>query len=485
MFCSRLIRILAAASLIGCFGAAPALAQSPDQVGQWLSVNTLPYYPIHTQMLPTGKVMIWGLDDDGVSGSDPRSWDPANQNVSPLAAPGFDMFCAGHTFLANGRLFVAGGHIDTQVGLRRARVYDPFTNAWSSAPNMNAGRWYPTTTVLANGDVLVLAGAVDLTVGINPLPQVYRVAANKWRNLTGAQLALDLYPIVFLAPNGKVFNAAPTEITRYLDTAGSGAWSLVAVRAGNYRYNASGVMYAPGKVLVMGGGVYSQELQAFIPANTAEVIDLNESSPSWRTAKQNMHFAREYLNSTLLPDGKVLVTGGTSKPGNDATGAVHAAEVWDPTTETWTLLATSAGLPRVYHSAALLLPDGRVLSTGGNGYPETEVYSPPYLFKGTRPTITSAPASVAYGQSFTVQTPDAATVTRVTMIRLSSVTHAFNMSQYISERSFSRQTGALTVQAPVAAAAVSPPTVAPRGHYLLFLINGNGVPSVARIVQLG
>ena len=175
-----------------------------------------------------------------------------------------------------------------------------------------------------------------------------------------------------------------------------------------------------------------------------------------------MQYAREYLNATLLPDGKVLVTGGTAAPLNDEAGSVYAAEAWDPRTETWTLLATSAGIPRVYHSAALLLPDGRVLSTGGNNHPEPEVYSPPYLFKGARPTITSAPASVAYGQSFIVQTPDAATITRVRIIRLSSVTHAFNMSQYISELSIvSRPAGGLTVQAPAAAAAVSPPTERP------------------------
>jgi hypothetical protein len=119
--------------------------------------------------------------------------------------------------------------------------------------------------------------------------------------------------------------------------------------------------------------------------------------------------------------------------GKDELGAVHAAEPWDPTTETWTTLASSAGIPRVYHSAALLLPDGRVLSIGGNGYPETEVYSPPCLFKGTRPTITSAPVSMKYGQSFTVQTPNAAAIDEVRMIRLTSVTHAFNMSQYIFE----------------------------------------------------
>ena len=228
--------------------------------------------------------------------------------------------------------------------------------------------------------------------------------------------------------------------TRYLDTSGTGAWSFVANRVGGVRDYGSAVMYAPGKVLVMGGGNP--------PKNTAEVIDLNAASPSWR-AVGSMQFSRRQINATLLPDGKVLVTGGTAAPGfNDPSGHVDAAELWDPATENWTTLASSSGIPRVYHSAALLLPDGRVLSTGGNGHPETEIYSPPYLFKGTRPTITSAPASVAYGQSFFVGTPNAAAISKITMLRLSSVTHAFNQSQYINELSFSQTTGGLNVTAP-------------------------------------
>ena len=107
------------------------------------------------------------------------------------------------------------------MGLSRASKYNPFTNAWSNPlPNMNAGRWYPTTTVLANGDVLVVSGDRDLTIGVNTLPQVFQVATGTWRNLTSAQLGMDLYPPMLLAPNGRVFNAGPQVTTRYLDTSG-------------------------------------------------------------------------------------------------------------------------------------------------------------------------------------------------------------------------------------------------------------------------
>ena len=388
------IFVLTVAALIGlCFGATPSAAQPPNVVGQWSLVTpTLPYFPVHTHMLRTGKVMIWP-GDGGVSGNDPRSWDPANQSVSILSKPGFDMFCTGHSFLADGTLFVAGGHISNNVGLARASTYNPLTNTWSSLPNMNAGRWYPTTTVLANGDVLVVSGSIDLTTGVNTLPQVFQVATGTWRDLTSAELGQDLYPQMLLAPNGKVFNAGPTVTTRYLDTSGFGAWSVVDNREFNgNRHYGSAVMYAPGKVLVMGG--------ADPPTNTAEVIDLNQPSPTWR-AISSMANSRRQLNAVLLPDGKVLVTGGTAASGfNNASGAVHAAELWDPATENWTTLASNnANIPRIYHSATVLLPDGRVFSTGGNGFTDAEIYSPPYLFKGARPTITSAPPSVAYGQS--------------------------------------------------------------------------------------
>jgi hypothetical protein len=201
----------------------------PDQ-GLWETLTTLPFFPVHNHLLPGGKVMIWP-GDGGISGNDPRLWNPADPSVvTALAKPQYDVFCSGHSFLADGRLFVAGGHIQNGVGLPKASLYNPFLNTWAAAPDMNAGRWYPTVTTLANGDALVVSGSIDNTVGVNTLPQVYATATGTWRSLTSAQLGLELYPMMFLAPNGKVFHAAPSQTTRYLDTSGTGAWSFVANR---------------------------------------------------------------------------------------------------------------------------------------------------------------------------------------------------------------------------------------------------------------
>ena len=445
----------------------PAGAQ-PSQVGQWTTLTQLPFFPVHDHLLPTGKVMIWP-GDAGISGNDPRLWDPATQAVTTLPKPGYDLFCTGHAFLADGRLFVAGGHIQNGVGLSKASLYDPFANTWTATPDMNAGRWYPTVTALANGDALVVSGDVDNTVGVNTLPQVYQTGTRTWRSLTSAQLSQDLYPMMFLAPNGKVVNVAPTPTTRYLDTSGTGSWAFLANRNFGDRNYGSAVMYADGKILVVGGGDP--------PTSSAEVIDLNQPSPSWRSVAP-MSIERRQVNATRLPDGTVLVTGGTSGAGfNNASTPVYPAEVWNPETETWRTLA-SATVPRLYHSAAVLLPDGRVLSTGGNDYPTPEAFSPPYLFNGTRPAMSAVPPTIGYGQRFSVQSPDAASIAKVTLIRITSVTHAFNENQRLSVLSFTPGSGALDIVAPANA------NIAPPGHYLLFIVNGSGVPSIGSIVRL-
>ena len=197
-----------------------------------------------------------------------------------------------------------------------------------------------------------------------------------------------------------------------------------------------------------------------------------------------MAMARRQFNLTILPDGTVLATGGTSACGqSDEGGAVFSSELWDPGTGQWKTLA-SAGVVRVYHSTAMLLPDGRVLSTGsGDGGGVTpqfsyEIFSPPYLFKGERPSYNLASTAMRYGQPFAVSTADAASIRRVTLIRLPSTTHAFDMSQRLNTLTFQVTGGGLTVTPPAAG------KIAPPGPYMLFLVNEAGVPSVAQVVML-
>ena len=467
-----------------------------DVMGQWSSVEPWPCggdawqtcsgapsakrAPTHAMLLPNGKVFYFSSYGGGLQ---PYLWDPSlGLNTAPATktrAP-FNAFCAGHSAMANGNLLITGGHICDSTGRKSAAIYNPSTDTWEVVPDMNDGRWYPTNTTLANGDVLVVSGEISPPGVFNKVPQVFSADSKTWRTLSSAALQQALYPYMYVAPNGKVFLAGPNVTSRYLDTSGTGAWSFVAnTLSGKFRDYGSSVMYLPGKVLIVGGGGAGT---GTLPTNTAETIDLNSPAPAWQWAAP-MEFARRQLNTTLLPDGKVLVTGGTSSGGtfDDGTLAVRAAEIWDPATNTWSTLASSNTVYRGYHSFALLLPDATVLSAGGQRAGcSAEIFSPPYLFKGgARPSISSAPDSVVYGQTALVSTPDAVNISRATWLRLGAVTHGFNQDQRFLELTIaSKVDGGLNVTFP-SSANLSPP-----GYYMLFLLNGDGVPSTAKIIRI-
>jgi hypothetical protein len=252
----------------------------------------------------------------------------------------------------------------------------------------------------------------------------------------------------------------------------------VAYRKFGTRDYGSAVMYLPGKILYTGGGRTTR---------TAEIIDLTKASPAWQYTG-SMAYPRRHHNATVLPTGEVLVTGGTrGTTFNEPSLAVRVAEIWDPATGVWTQLSSNA-VNRAYHSTSLLMPDGRVLHTGSgdainDGVPgpdekSAEYFSPPYLFKGARPTVSSAPSSSSWGQTFSVGTPDPSAISKVSLIGLGSVTHAMDQGQRFMWLTFSRVTGGLRVTAPASR------NIAPPGWYMLFVLNGSSVPSVAKLIWL-
>jgi hypothetical protein len=497
LLCSLLIAIAAIAPVTeGAKTASPtAQPQSgdPSIVGLWASPLFLSFIPIHVSVLPNGKVLMWGRDltfkpsgeeVDVLGSTQTYIFDPPLNGFSAYPFNSTtNMFCSGHSFLPDGRLLVAGGHKgDDGLGEPHSNIFDYTTNTYTLGPQMNAGRWYPTTCALGNGEMLVTSGTNESGIP-NPLPQVLQTN-QIWRPLGGASENQPLYPMLLLAPNSKVFMTGPNSLTRYLSTAGNGSWTNVADTGTGMRDYGTAVMYDDGRILLAGGGG---------PTNSAQVMNLsgNFTDPADRyTVKwmptNPMVNPRKQLNATLLPDGKVLVTGGTSIGFSDPQGAVYAAELWDPSTGQWSTLA-SAARPRLYHSTAVLLPDGRVLTGGGGGlHPPNhsidekslEIYSPPYLFKGARPSITSAPTVANHGQQIFVGTPDATSISKVTLVRLSSVTHAFNENQRINTLSFRQATGGLNITMPGSG------NLCPPGHYMMFILNANGVPSVASMIQL-
>ncbi|XXF76276.1 DUF1929 domain-containing protein [Myxococcaceae bacterium GXIMD 01537] len=458
-------RVLTLLLVVGALLPLRAAAQ-PATVGQWSGVINWPISATHTHLLPTGKVMFFGEFSEGEQG---YVWDPISGALTELTMPDYNVFCAGHSYLGDGRLLVTGGHIESHVGLRDTSIFDPFNLTWTAVPDMNAGRWYPTNTTLPNGDVMVFSGEVASSGDFNELMQRFDAASGAWVDLTNAPISLPYYPRMFLTPFGKLFFTGPSRTTRFIDPNGPGSWFYGADRNfGSRTYGPA--VYRDGEVFLFGGGDP--------PTETVERADTRVQNPTWSNVA-SMGTRRRQHNATLLPDGTVLITGGSSGSGFDNSGApVFQAEVYDPATNTWTRLA-SESIYRGYHSTAVLLPDGRVLSAGGRRERTAQVFSPPYLFKGSRPTVASVPEVMTPGTTFFVGTPNADTVTKVTLIAPGSVTHAFDENQRLLTLPFTRTAGGLTVEAPARN------TLAPVGYYQLFLVNGAGVPSVGRMVRVG
>jgi hypothetical protein len=466
-------------------GAAAAVAGAPQDVGQWGPVVGWPVVGVHVALLPNGKVLAYDSIGDNATESYPVQdhtratvWDPATGTQTPVNVDtGFNIFCSGLAHLVDGRLFLAGGNKDQQLnGIVQTHLFDPATNTWSLGPNMAAERWYPTVTPLRNGEMLITSGRVDT-------PQV-RQLNGSLRTLSTAPLALPLYPWMDVAPDGKTFYSGPDQTMRKLDTTGTGAWQTIAQRDTINRDYGGHALYDVGKELVAGGGPSTKD---------ARVIDVNGASPQV-SATAPMAFGRRQHNLTVLADGSVLATGGNSSGAGlvDLNAGVYPAERWNPATGSWTTLAAMQ-VTRQYHSTALLLPDGRVLSSGGGicgtcdqvGYlaRNAEVFSPPYLFQadGTlapRPAIDTAPASTTFGAPMQIATGNPASIGKVALVRLGAVTHSDNMEQRYIPLSFSAGATSLTATAPANA------NVAPPGLYMLFIIDANGVPSVARMVSV-
>jgi Domain of unknown function (DUF1929)/Bacterial Ig domain len=467
--------------------AAAAVASDSGQVGQWGPVVDWPVVGIHVALLPNGKVLAWDSVGDRATETFPvhdftraTVWDPATGlHTAATVETGYNVFCAGFAHTIDGSLFLAGGNRDAQLnGIVQTHLFNPANNDWSLGPDMAAGRWYPSVTPLTNGEMLITEGGPDT-------PEV-RETDGSLRTLSTASLNLPLYPWLDVAPDGRVFYSGPDQTLRKLDPAGTGSWQSLGQRDAINRDYGSHAVYDVGKTLVAGGGPSSSD---------ARVIDTNGASPQV-TATSPMAFGRRQHNLTLLADGSVLATGGNSTGAGlvDMRGGVYNAERWDPATGQWTTLAPQA-VTRQYHSTALLLPDGRVLSSGGGicgtcdqvGYlaKNAEIFTPPYLFKkdgsgelAPRPEITDAPTTVSHGTSFQITTPNAASIHKVGLIRLGSQTHSVEMEQRYLPLGFTAGSGTLTASVPANVHTAVP------GVYMLFIVDSAGVPSVAKMVMV-
>src|SRR6266852_2563140 len=469
-------------------------------IGQWSTMSqTMPINPVHVALLANGKILVVagsGNCPPSLSGCPSGApYGPSNNSGALLFDPvagtftqfsvSWDMFCNAMSLLPDGRAFINGGTIqyDPFQGQLKSSIFDPATNTFTNTSNMAHGRWYPTLTTLGDGRVMTFSGANESS-NTNTAAEIYTVGSG-WSTQYIAPFTPDLYPRMHLLPNGKVFASGAPPVSYIFDPSTTTFTQNVATtKYGSSRTYGSSVLLplTPGnsydpKIMLLGGNS---------PATaTTEIIDMGASSPKWAYGP-SMSQARIEMNAVILPSGKVLAMGGSVNDESASSKSLNA-DLYDPVANTF----SSAGAnvyARLYHSVALLLPDATVWLAGGNPSRGTyesrmEIYKPAYLFKSdgtlaTRPSITSAPASGSYGNAFTVQTPDAASITSVALVRNGTVTHAFGMDKRMVGLAFAAGSGLLTVTAPPNG------NIAPPGYYMLFLINSSGVPSVAKSIQV-
>ncbi len=467
-----------------------AAATGPlNVVGRWDAPVTWPFAFASAASLPDGRIIAWGGNNptsfSGGTTTYGAIWDPAIGQLQSMNRDDHSMFCAIPTMLEDGRVFVNGGD-----GTReRTSIFDYRTNSWSRSDDMNTGRWYPGSVALPSGQVFTAIGDPG-----GPYPEIW-TPNQGWTLLTGANLQAPILnysgyqnnwlPYLHLAPNGRIFHSGPTPQMNWLDPSGSGSVTNAGIVNSWYPKYGTVVMVDEGKLLMAGGAANTTSTAP--GTNKAAIIDISGTTAE-KIDIAPMQYTRKFNNGVILPNGEVLIVGGNSS-GTEFSdqGTILTPEIWNPTTRAWRSVADMS-VPRNYHSVALLMTDGRVWSGGGGlcacsaDHPDHQVYSPPYLFNAdgspaTRPVISAAPDVVTFGRTVAVQAT--AGVQKFSLIKLSALTHVLNsdlryLSVPFSETSAGRYQ--LTLH--------SNKNVLTPGYWMLFAVNSQGTPSIAKVLKV-
>jgi hypothetical protein len=472
----------------------------PTVAGRWSPIIGLPSIGLAAAVLPDGNVLTWASwARDTFGGVQPNQTYTALFNTQTLLASealvtetSHDMFCPGTAMLPDGRVLVNGGGPD----VASTSIYTAPSTLWTGDSLMHQPRWYNSSVTLPDGRVFTLGG--NLLSGLDGRGEIWSPGAG-WTVVPGAVMDPLLttdpvnrsqeHPRLFVAPNGKIFVPGPTPNMQWYDHTGNGSVQSAGRRGDDdFSQNDVTVLYDVGKLLKAGGNVnYDRTGAAQSPSSAnAYVIDINGGGLAAVHRIPSLAHGRAFANGVILPDGRVLVTGGLDNgKGFSDVGATLTPELFDPATETWRDLA-AMDVSRPYHSVAVLLPDGRVFQSGGGlcgtgcvaNHFDLQLFSPPYLFRGARPQITSAPSVAGWGATLNVLTSGA--VTAFTWVRMSSTTHTVNTDQrFLRASSTALGSGAFSVVTPASA------NLAPPGYYMLFALDGGGTPSVAKVMRLG
>ena len=480
-------------------GRVHALAVAAPAQAQWSAPLPLTLVPTAAANLPNGKLLLWSAQSrfgntDRPGNTYTNIFDPVTgQSVEEVVrTTDHNMFCPGTTNLPDGRVLVNGGASSGATSL-----YDAATGTWAPGPTMNIPRAYNANTLLPDGSVFTIGGSWNGGQG-NKNGEIW-TAAGGWRRLPGVPIApmvgpdpggiyrgdnhMWLYPVA----DGRILQAGPSAAMNWIDPRGDGATNPAGPRGDDpYSINAATVMYDIGKVLKTGGATAYENTDA---SNTAHVLDLNGGTVNVRRIG-SMAYQRAFHSAVVLPNGEVLIVGGQTLPVPYSDNrAVLAPELWNPATERFTVLPPMQ-VPRTYHSTALLLPDARVASIGGglcgdgcpSNHADLQILTPHYLLNedgsaATRPVITSGATEIAYGSNLAIGTDSA--VTAFAMVRLSSATHTVNNDQRRIPLQFTATGGNR-----YALAMPTNPWVALPGYWMLFALNADGVPSVAKTIRI-
>jgi hypothetical protein len=450
--------------------------------------------------MPDGRVLFWSAEDrfrfGSVSGRTYFAFlDPATGAATDrlVGETGHNMFCPGTTYLPDGRLLINGG-----IDAPQTTLFDPASMTFSPAARMNIPRGYNANTLLQDGSVLTLGGSWS-GYAENKNAEIWTPAGG-WRLLPGVPVTpflqagdiwgSDSHMWLLTAGNGRVLHAGPQRNMAWIDTTGTGRVIPIGPRGDDTdAVTGNTVMFEPERVLKVGGA--TAIAGDFTGSRSAYLIDIRAGAQVRRLA--SMAYARVVHNSVVLPNGQVVVVGGQTRMvlfSNDY--AVLPPELFDPVTETFTVLPAMA-VPRNYHSVAILLRDGRILSSGGGlcnyadcgdaNHPDYQLLSPPYLFNAdgsaaTRPQITSAPTRVVYGRRIRV-TGDTS-IRSFALVRQSVTTHTVNHDQRRIPVAFRTvEPGVFELEIP------SNPGVMLPGAWMLFAMDAAGTPSVSRLVTVG
>jgi hypothetical protein len=385
-------------------------------------------------------------------------------------------------------------------GLDASYEFDVATETYRKTDRLTESRWYPTLVGLADGGVLAVSGLDEYGQVVDGDNEVYDPATRSWEERPELERYFPTYPSLFRLADGHrlFYSGSNTGYGPAEDGRQPGIWDLEdnswtdveGLRDPEFNETSTSVMLAPAQdqrvAIVGGGGVGDSD------ESTArfDVVDLSEPEPRYTPAAADYPSPARYINAVTLPDDATLFTGGSVGYRGNSQSDLYLTTMYDPHSGHLAEAAPNE-VGRNYHSTALLLPDGRVMTMGAdplfsdeeNTFPgkfETrlEIYSPPYLFAGNRPEITDAPEKVGRGSSFPVTT-DGADVAQARLLRPSAVTHQTDPEQ----RSIALEvqpagTGTYELRVP------EEEGLTPSGWYMLVVLDDEGVPSPARWVHV-